>query len=167
MNIWNTKLHLNKKGFSLIELLIVVAIFGIISALGYPNIMKWYTKKQLQNDAHELFAVLKDAQQNSLLNKILYRISVNSDGKTISVETTDNPNCSSQSLFQDKTKVLTLKNSKLKTPGPQTFSPNGCCVDQGYTGLYVLQHINDKNNGADYGTYKINIKKATCFMDLE
>ena len=58
MNTFNIKLHLNK-GFSLIELLVVVAIIGIISAVGYPNIMKWYTKKQLRNDAHEVFAVLK------------------------------------------------------------------------------------------------------------
>ena len=41
MNTFNIKLHLNK-GFSLIELLVVVAIIGIISAVGYPNIMKPY-----------------------------------------------------------------------------------------------------------------------------
>ena len=65
---------MKQKGFSIIELLVVVAIIGIISAIGYPNIYKWYTKKQLKNDAYELFSVLKDAQQDSLLNKKLYKI---------------------------------------------------------------------------------------------
>ena len=63
--------------------------------------------------------------------------------------------------------TLTLKNSKLIAPGPQVFSPNGCCSNQYYTKEYKIIHKSDKNNGADYGIYKITTKKATCFMNLE
>ncbi len=169
MNTFNIKLHLNK-GFSLIELLVVVAIIGIISAVGYPNIMKWYTKKQLRNDAHELFAVLKDAQQDSLLNKQLHRININSEGTIISVEINENPDCNqiiNQDSYSTPVEKLTLKNSKLIVSGPQVFSPNGCCSNLDYTKEYKIIHKSDKNNGADYGIYKITTKKATCFMNLE
>ena len=169
MNTFNIKLHLNK-GFSLIELLVVVAIIGIISALGYPNIMKWYTKKQLRNDAHEVFAVLKDIQQESILNKQLYRVKISPEGPitTISVMIGKNPDCADKSSYENNENRLTLENSKLLVSGwVQVFSPNGCCSNLDYTKEYKIIHKGDKNNGADYGIYKITTKKATCFMNLE
>ena len=162
----------NQKGFSIIELIVVVAIICLISVVGYPNIMKWYTKKQLRNDAHEVFAVLKDIQQDSLLNKQLHRININSEGTIISVEINENPDCNqiiNQDSYSTPVEKLTLKNSKLLVSGYfQVFSPNGCCSkEQEYTKEIKIIHKDDKNNGANYGIYKITTKKATCFMNLE
>ena len=162
---------MKQKGFSIIELLVVVAIIGIISAIGYPNIYKWYTKKQLRNDAYELFSVLKDVQQNSLLNKTLYRISIDNgqdpNGTAITVWATNNPDCS-LGTYHDTGIILTLKNSTLTpTEKEHVFSPNGCCLNQHHIPEFILQHKEDKNNGDDFGIYKIKITKATCFINLE
>jgi len=161
----------NQKGFSIIELIVVVAIICLISAVSYPNIMKWYTKKQLRNDAHEVFAVLKNIQQESLLNKQLYRVKISPEGPitTISVMIGKNPDCADKSSYENNENRLTLENSKLLVSGwVQVFSPNGCCSkDQEYTKEIKIIHKDDKNNGADYGIYKITTKKATCFMNLD
>ncbi len=161
----------NQKGFSIIELIVVVAIICLISAISYPNIMKWYTKKQLRNDAHKVFAVLKDIQQESILNKKLYRVKISPEGPitTISVMIGTNPDCADKSSYQNNENRLTLENSKLSVSGYfQVFSPNGCCSkDQEYTKEIEIIHKDDKNNGDDYGRYRIITKKATCFINLK
>ena len=167
---------MKQKGFSIIELLVVVAIIGIISAIGYPNIYKWYTKKQLRNDAYELFSLLKDAQQESMLNKVLYRISIHDRSDPtllITVWTTSNPDCSQGTYQQSgggggEVRRIRLKNATLTNSGENhVFSPNGCCLNQHHIPEFILQHKDDKNNGNDFGRYKINITKATCFINIE
>ena len=166
----------NQKGFSIIELIVVVAIICLISAISYPNIMKWYTKKQLRNDAYELFSFLKDAQQESMLNKVLYRINIHDRSDptlVISVWATNNPDCS-QGTYQEsgggrgEVRRISLKNATLTNSGEHhVFSPNGCCLNQSHIPEFILQHKEDKNNGDDFGIYKIKITKATCFINLE
>ena len=87
-----------------------------------------------------------------------------------STEINKNPDCNqiiNQDSYSTPVEKLTLKNSKLIVSGPQVFSPNGCCSNLDYTKEYKIIHKGDKNNGADYGIYKITTKKATCFMNLE
>ena len=53
------------KGFSILELLVVVAIVAIMAGVAYPNFMKWYMKKELHADAFKLFDYLREVQQLS------------------------------------------------------------------------------------------------------
>ena len=47
-------LEKNNKGFSILELIVVVTIIGIISAVAYPNISHWNKARQIENSAIQI-----------------------------------------------------------------------------------------------------------------
>ncbi len=66
-----------KKGFTLIEVLVVVAIIGIASAIILVSIGNGRTQKQVEGDARRLVGMLREIQNDALSGKqvVLGRIS--------------------------------------------------------------------------------------------
>ena len=58
------------KGFSLIEMLVVVLILGMIASIGVPNYMVSVKKSRLGNYI-ALVKNLKDAEENYQINNLL------------------------------------------------------------------------------------------------
>ena len=56
------KMLKNKKGFTLIELMIVVAIIGILAAIAIPNFMTYQCKAK-QSEAKSLLGAVRTAQE--------------------------------------------------------------------------------------------------------
>ena len=50
----------NIKGFNLLELIVVIAIIGAISAAAYPNFSKWSKERKIRYGTEKLIRVLKD-----------------------------------------------------------------------------------------------------------
>ena len=44
------------KAFTLLELLVVLAILGVFSAIAYPNISNWITDREVRSEAYEFVA---------------------------------------------------------------------------------------------------------------
>ena len=55
-------------GFSLVEVLTVVAIVGILGAVGIPSMFSWLSNKGLQSAARDLYSNMRKAQSTAVKN---------------------------------------------------------------------------------------------------
>ncbi len=53
---------LKKKGFSLVELMVVVAIIGIMGAIATPGILHWLPNYRLKSAARDLYSTIQNAR---------------------------------------------------------------------------------------------------------
>jgi len=56
----------NRNGFSLMELMIVIAILGIISAISVPNIISWRNNAQVNAAARDLYSNIQLAKSTAV-----------------------------------------------------------------------------------------------------
>lgn len=59
----------HSKGFSLLELVIVIAIIGIVVSLAVPPMMKLVQQYQVNSEARALVAVLQESRAKAILEK--------------------------------------------------------------------------------------------------
>lgn len=72
----------NKKGFTLIELIIVVAIMAVLIALLAPNVMKYLDKSKVSKDLSTLDSV-KTAVNAEVMDEKFYAISTGTEGDDV------------------------------------------------------------------------------------
>ena len=59
----------NYKGFSLVELLLVILLIGITSAIAIPNINDWITDRTVKKEATEMAAVINGKKSEVMSGK--------------------------------------------------------------------------------------------------
>ena len=50
----------NKKAFTIIELLVVLAVMGVFTAIAYPNISSWITDREVKKEVYETVTFIKE-----------------------------------------------------------------------------------------------------------
>jgi len=74
------------KGFSLIELIIVIAILGIVSAIAAPNFNKYRQNTNLREAARDLASDISLYRQRAVADNVSYRITFNQAANNYTVQ---------------------------------------------------------------------------------
>src|SRR5579872_5180086 len=82
----------DSRGFSLIEILMVVAIFGIVSAIAVPQMGKLFGFYKLSGDARSLSDTVSGAKMRAAADFSQARVYVDLSGKTFQLQTWDKTN---------------------------------------------------------------------------
>jgi len=62
------------RGFTLIEVLVVIGIMGILMTVSYPSIMNTLASRNLDNSTREIQAFIQQAKHRAVDTKIVHRV---------------------------------------------------------------------------------------------
>jgi type II secretion system protein H len=65
---------MNKKGFALIELMVVIVIIGLLLAIVTLNFSDWQRKTQIEKQTRELYTDINTARTEAIFRKKIHRI---------------------------------------------------------------------------------------------
>lgn len=65
---------MKERGFTFVEILIVVAIIGVLLIVAYPNIKNSLEMRNLENEAREILTTLQQAKFQSVKTKLNHRV---------------------------------------------------------------------------------------------
>ncbi|MBN2439247.1 MAG: type II secretion system protein [Deltaproteobacteria bacterium] len=92
--VWNVRGGMKKKcvpaGFSLIELMIVIALIAIVTTFAVPTWQKYRANTDLKSAAREVMADISDAKQRAVTENLdVYRMTFNTGGNSYALSRTD------------------------------------------------------------------------------
>ena len=131
---------MNARGFGLAELLVVVAVMGLLAALGYPYFASYMRSAALRAGAQELAAVVNNARQLAVARNV--NVCVTLSGSTAQYRIGTSNACTGGAVFigagtaDDGT--ITLSNDIQITAATASvvFSPLGNAVTAGTYTVY-------------------------------
>ncbi|CDF57614.1 prepilin-type N-terminal cleavage/methylation domain-containing protein [Thermobrachium celere] len=150
---------MKKKGFTLIELAIVVAILGILISIAYMNFTKSLISSRLDSAANEIASMLRDVYENG--NKSMdfesYFISINENNGTYIVELVNKKEGTEKVVRSVEYRDLTIYYGDSKFQGENViyFTPEGEVLNQDGQEINLIQIKNKSENN----TKKVYIDK--------
>ncbi|MEW6334909.1 MAG: GspH/FimT family pseudopilin [Thermodesulfobacteriota bacterium] len=117
----------NKTGLTLLELIIVVAILGIVSAIAAPNFMNYMAERRLKGAARMVMSDLMAARQNAVSRNHEFKVFFSEDQMTYTILADANNNGSADT--GEATEAKNIRNDyydiALGASANPIFSPRG------------------------------------------
>lgn len=122
---------MNKKGITLIEVLVVIAIMAILAAIAIPNYNKWQRQYSIEEDTKEIYGIIQKERMKAFTQKKPVTISVS--GKVLTVSGVDNSTINLKNTFSGgpiniDTRGTLNNNSIYDNSTSQGLSPQYDCV---------------------------------------
>ncbi|MDD2898471.1 MAG: type II secretion system protein [Desulfuromonadaceae bacterium] len=104
--------HKGNSGFSLIELIITIAIMGIVMSIATINFQSWQTKNWMEAQLRGILVDLNEARTNSFTQKINHSITFQPDSYVLKNYSSDNePRSAGRTITSKKLRYGITKKS--------------------------------------------------------
>ena len=138
-----------QSGFTLVELIIVIAMVAVITAFALPNFLTWLPNYRLRSATHDLFSNFQKAKLEAVKRNINTMVCFSGSGYTVFVDSLplNAPNFQQDAGEDVVTQVnwsdykgisASLASIDFPTVGANkcfTFRPNGIPVDVAYSAI--------------------------------
>lgn len=84
------KQDLGNKGFTLAEMIIVIAIVFVVGAISYPSFQRYTFNSQLRTLGRDLAADFASLKEKAMSENTMYRIALNVNGNSYSLQRCQN-----------------------------------------------------------------------------
>lgn len=161
--LWNR----SSDGFSLLELMAVMAIMGTLTLFGLPAIQEWNAKKSFQNSVNDVYSYLSRTRLEALSRSTITKINTyrDDDNYLIRIYYNSSPSaaCSSTNGWTQLDSRTIRMNSNFQMTGSGI---GDVCFLRDGTSSGGIYNIAQKNSQTNLGNASINVVLTTGFIDV-
>lgn len=135
-------------GFSLVELVVVIAILGILFTIGTLNFHQWQLKNQIDRETRELYTDINTARLNAIHTKKRHSVLFNPTNYVLKNYSTEGEPTSSGTTLAAKTVPHQL--TKIVSGSSQALAGENIIYDTRgfiYNGIGLTVAVNPFNSG--------------------
>ena len=149
------------KGFTLVEIVIVIAIFGVLTTIAAPGISRWVENFKFKNTIREIGITMQLARMKAIARGVEYRVVFDLDAETFSLERGNQADGSDtwmpEGVITDVSSWadIAFVNSYATGKSNKQFNPNGTSS----TGSIRLNNAQGKK-------YKITLTPTTGYINI-
>ena len=117
------------KGFTLVEMMVVIAIIGIVSAIAIPNFYSYAAGMKLRSASRDLYSTLQDTRMKAIRQSTRWAVEFPSSSSYRVVNCGPDNNCSANNVYHSTTNISQYSGITASGAFPITFefTSEGTC----------------------------------------
>jgi type IV fimbrial biogenesis protein FimT len=137
---------MREKGFTITELMIVIAIMGVLTAVATPNMSRWLTSIRMASATREIASTLQLARVKAITKNTNVRINFDTTANTYQMQQRDSVNLTTWNNVENAKKLPTGIQFVSVTGNPITFQSGRGSTLPSNNGTITIQNAQGKTN---------------------